>query len=47
MSKGGNIQGSAHLQKQNYLVAESLKRVVQNKKMALKTPIIVTTVMMK
>ena len=30
MSRGGNIQGVAHLQNQNYLVAESLNMRFKN-----------------
>ena len=38
MSWGGNIQGVAHLQNQNYLVTESLNLVVQNEKNGHKNP---------
>ena len=47
MSRGGNIQGVAHLQNQNYLVTESLDLKFKMKRMAIKITIIVKTIMMK
>ena len=47
ISRGGNIHGVSHLQNQNYLVAESLKMEFKMKRLAIKIPIIVTTIMMK
>ena len=47
MSSGGNIQGVAHLQNQNYLVTESLNVSFKRKRMVMKIPIIVTTITRK
>ena len=46
MYRGGNIQGVVHLQNHNYSVRKALS-VAKKYKMAMKIPILVTTIKMK
>ena len=47
MSRGGNIQGGAHLQNQNYLVTGSLNVQFEIKRTTLKITLAVTTIIVR